>query len=102
MNYKEFLKKFPDERLIIDYFIKIRYPQGIVCPKCGNTKVYQKKDRLKVFDCNFCGRSFSIFKDTVFEKTTTDLQKWFFSISAFLNAKKGISAKQLQREIGVT
>ena len=102
MNYKEFLKKFPDEKSIIDYFIKIRYPEGIKCPKCGNTKVYQKKARLKVFDCNFCGNSFSIFKDTVFEKTTTDLQKWFFSISSFLKAKKGISAKQLQREIGVT
>ncbi|MBU4292855.1 MAG: transposase [Actinobacteria bacterium] len=102
MNYKEFLKKFPDEKSIIDYFIKIRYPEGIKCPKCGNTKVYQKKARPKVFDCNFCGNSFSIFKDTVFEKTTTDLQKWLFAISKFLNAKKGVSAKQLQREIGVT
>jgi len=102
MNYKEFMKKFPDEKTIIDYFIKIRYPEGIKCPVCGNEKVYQKKDRLRVFDCNFCGRSFSIFKDTIFEKTTTDLQKWFFAIHLVLNAKKGISAKQLQREIGVT
>jgi transposase-like protein len=102
MNYKEFMKKFPDEKTIIDYFIKIRYPEGIKCPVCGNEKVYQKKGRLKVFDCNFCGRSFSIFKDTIFEKTTTDLQKWFFAIHLVLNAKKGISAKQLQRELGVT
>jgi len=102
MNYKEFMKKFPDEKTIIDYFIKIRYPEGIRCPHCKNEKVYQKKDRLKVFDCNFCGRSFSIFKNTIFEKTTTDLQKWFFAIHLVLNAKKGISALQLQREIGVT
>ena len=102
MNYKEFMKKFPDDKAIIDYFIRIRYPEGIRCPYCKNEKVYQKKDRLKVFDCNFCGRSFSVFKDTIFEKTTTDLQKWFFAIHLVLNAKKGISAKQLQREIGVT
>lgn len=102
MNYKEFMEKFPDEKAIIDYFIKIRYPEGIRCPYCKNETVYQKKNRLKVFDCNFCGRSFSIFKDTIFEKTTTDLQKWFFAINLFLNAKKGISALQLQREIGVT
>lgn len=102
MNYKEFLKKFPDDNTIIDYFIKIRYPEGIRCPYCKNEKVYQKKERLKVFDCNFCGRSFSVFKDTIFEKTSTDLQKWFFAIHLVLNDKKGISAKQLQREIGVT
>jgi transposase-like protein len=102
MNYKEFMNKFPDEKKIIDYFIKIRYPEGIQCPHCKNEKVYQKKDRLKVFDCNFCGRSFSVFKDTIFEKTTTDLQKWFFAINLVLNGKKGLSAKQLQRELGVT
>jgi len=102
MNYKEFMKKFPDEKSIIDYFMGIRYPDGIKCPYCKNEKVYQKKERLKVFDCNFCGRSFSIFKDTIFEKTSTDLQKWFFAIHLVLNAKKGISALQLQREIGVT
>jgi len=102
MNYREFLKKFPDEKSIIDYFIRIRYPEGIKCPKCGNVKVYNKKDRPKVFDCNFCGNSFSAFKDTIFEHTSTDLQKWFYAIHLFLNAKKGISAKQLQRETGVT
>ncbi len=102
MNYKEFMKKFPDDKIIIDYFIQIRYPEGIRCPHCKNEKVYQKKDRLKVFDCNFCGRSFSVFKDTIFEKTSTDLQKWFLAIHLVLNAKKGISALQLQREIGVT
>jgi len=102
MNYKEFMKKFPDDITIIDYFIQIRYPEGIRCPHCKNETVYQKKDRLKVFDCNFCGRSFSVFKDTIFEKTSTDLQKWFFAIHLVLNAKKGINALQLQREIGVT
>jgi len=102
MNYKEFLKKFPDEKSIIEYFIGIKYPEGIKCPNCGNEKVYHKKKRPKVFDCNYCGNSFSIFKDTIFEKTSTDLQKWFYAIHLVLNAKKGVSALQLQREIGVT
>lgn len=102
MNYKEFFKKFPTEKSMIDYFIKIRYPEGIKCNHCGSDKVYHRSKEYKVFDCNGCNRSFSVFKNTIFEHTSTDLQKWFYTIHLFLNAKKGISAKQLQREIGVT
>lgn len=102
MNYQEFIKKFPDEKAIIDYFTRIRYPQGVKCNHCGSEKVYHRTKEPKVYDCNSCRNSFSVFKDTVFEKTSTDLQKWFFAIHMVLNAKKGISAKQLQREIGVT
>ena len=102
MDYKEFLKKYPTEKAIIDYFIKIRYPEGVKCNHCGSDKIYQRSKQYKFFDCNGCGNSFSVFKDTIFEHTSTDLQKWFYAIHLFLNAKKGISAKQLQRETGVT
>jgi len=102
MDYKEFLKKFPDDKAIISYFMNIRYPEGIVCPKCKRMEVKQRKDNPKFYHCRFCNYSFSVFKNTIFEHTSTDLQKWFYAIHLFLNAKKGISAKQLQREIKVT
>lgn len=102
MNYKEFLNKFPDDKATIDYFTNIRFPEGVTCPNCNRKEVKQRKDNQKFYHCNFCNYDFSIFKDTIFEKTSTDLQKWFYAIHLFLNAKKGISAKQLQREIGVT
>jgi transposase-like protein len=102
MNYQEFLKKFPNEMSIIDYFIRIRYPEGVKCNYCGSDKVYHRSKEYKMFDCSGCGRGFSVFKNTIFEHTSTDLQKWFYAILLFLNAKKGISAKQLQRETGVT
>lgn len=102
MNYMEFEKKFQSESEVIDYFLNMRYSGGVKCNFCKSENVYQRKDRLKVFDCGFCGRTFSPFKDTIFEKTSTDLKKWFYVIHLFLNAKKGISAKQLQRELGVT
>ena len=102
MNYNEFQKKFPSEEKVIEHFIKQRYPCGVRCNHCDSDKVYQRKKRPKVFDCGFCGRTFSVFKNTIFEKTTSDLRKWMYAIHLFLNAKKGISALQLQREIEVT
>ena len=102
MNYKEFLKKFPDNKSAIDYFTNIRFPEGVTCPKCHYKEVKQRKENLKFYHCRLCNYSFSLLKDTIFEKTTTDLRKWLYAIHLFLNAKKGISAKQLQSEIGVT
>jgi len=102
MTFFEFMDKFPSEDSIIKHYLSIRYPNGVTCNHCGSIKVYQEKKRRKVFSCNDCKSTFSPFKDTIFEKSATDLRKWFYAIHLFLNAKKGISGYQLQREIGVT
>ena len=103
MTFFQFMKKFPTEEAVIDYFINIRYGETVVCPHCGKiTKVYHRKDASKLFICANCDNHFSIFKNTIFEKSSTDLRKWFYTIHLFLNSKKGISGLQLQREIGVT
>ena len=102
MNFFEFNKKFPTELACIKYFIKIRYKNDIRCHHCNEKQVYHRADLPKMFQCASCGNSFSIFKDTIFEKSSTDLRKWMYAIHLFLNGKKGISALQLKREIGVT
>ncbi len=102
MNFFEFLNKFPTEEAVIKHFIKIRYPNGLRCNHCGSDRVSVEKGRPKFFHCNGCNSSFSIFKDTIFEKSDTDLRKWMYALHLFLNGKKGISGYQLQREIGVT
>jgi len=98
----EFNKKFATEKACIDHYLTIRYPKGVHCNHCGSPKVYQRTKRNKVFFCNDCRNTFSPFTGTIFEKSRTDLRKWFYAIHLFLNGKKGISALQLQREIGVT
>ncbi len=104
MNFQEFKKKFPSEPKIIAYFVKVRYKDGLVCNHCGGSEeqIYQRLDLPKMFECKTCGNSFSVFAGTIFEKSSTDLKKWFYAIHLFLNGKKGISALQLQREIGTT
>lgn len=102
MNFFEFNKQFPTELDCIRYFITIRYNNKPVCRHCGTSKIYHRRDEPRKFSCPACHNSFSIFKGTIFEKSDTDLRKWFYAIHLFLNSKKGISGYQLQREIGVT
>ena len=103
MNLFEFQQTFPTEKEAIEYFISIRYPQGIICPKCGaKLNVYHRHTFPRMCHCNNCKSEFSIFAKTIFEKSDTDLRKWFYAINLSLISRKGISAMQLKREIGVT
>lgn len=101
MTFLEFIKRLPDEQDVIDDFIKIRYPGGLRCNHCGSSQVYVRKNP-KFFDCEKCKNTFSVFKDTIFEKSTTDLRKWMYAIQFSQNIVKSISGKQLQREVVVT
>ena len=102
MNFFEFIKQFPTEIACIEYFIKMRYSDKVSCNHCKSYKVSHRKNMPKVFRCNECKQDFSIFKGTIFEKSDTDLRKWFYAIHLLLNSKKGISGYLLQREITVT
>lgn len=51
----------------------------VKCPHCGSIKVYRRKDNGRFFTCKECNNSFSLFKGTIFEKSTTDIRKWFYA-----------------------
>jgi len=104
MTFLEFNIQFPTEKSIIDYFVAVRFPTQPYCVHCGSNKVYRKNgnSQSRFFHCNSCSTEFSIFHGTIFYNSQTDLRKWFFAINTILLAKKGISALQLQREIGCT
>jgi len=102
MTFMQLVEKFPTQEKIVEYFLTIRYSDGVKCNHCKSDKVHARSESIKIFHCNNCKNSFSPFKDTIFEKSSTDLRKWLYAIHLFLNGKKGISGMQLQREIGVT
>jgi len=86
----------------------IHWPDGPVCPHCGNfdqkrlKKLQGKSTRPGVFKCNECRKPFSVTVGTVFERSKIPLNKWVLATHLMAASKKGMSAHQLHRMLGVT
>ena len=102
MTYFEFTKRFPDETSAINFIVSVKYKNGYVCSKCGCVhKIYhQHYDPRKLY-CNNCKTEWSMLVGTIFENTHLDLRMWLYAINLCMVSRKGISALQLQRELGM-
>jgi len=101
MNIVQIYKTFPDHTSCIKHLEKVRWNDIAKCPYCNSSNATPAPKELR-YHCNNCNTSFSVTVGTVFHKTKLDLQQWFLAVSLVLNAKKGISARQLARDINVT
>src|SRR5437763_1911779 len=98
----QFEDMFPHEEACRAYLIARRWPQGVVCPRCGNPKVYALKSGHH-WQCEQCaedGYRFSHIAGTVFENTNKPLRDWFRVTHLMLTSKKGMSALQIHRFMG--
>jgi transposase len=102
MTYSEFLRRFPDSDACLEYLKERHYPNGTPCPKCSKPSRFHRISGRSAYSCQFCGHHVYPTADTIFHKSTTSLQLWFWAIYLVSSSKCGISAKQLGREIGVT
>ncbi|HUJ49996.1 MAG TPA: IS1595 family transposase, partial [Bryobacteraceae bacterium] len=106
MTLAKLLKTFPTEDACREYLLKRRWPNGVVCPRCRHRKTVYKIALPWHWECsNPDCRSgnayrFSITSGTVFENTKYPLRTWFEVLYTMLNSKKGVSAKQIERQIG--
>lgn len=100
MNIINIFKQFPDQESCIKYLEQKRWNNKPVCPYCQskNTNPLKSENRFR-HHCNGCRKSFSVTIGTIFEDSRLPLQKWFLAISLILNAKKGISSRQLARDL---
>jgi len=99
----DFRAKFPDDDACLDYIMEQRFPGRIaVCAKCQVERKHYRITGRKVYSCDHCGTQISPLAGTIFEKSSTDLHKWFHAMFQMGSTKCGISAKQIQRETGVT
>ncbi|HUJ17227.1 MAG TPA: IS1595 family transposase [Nitrospirota bacterium] len=100
MNIIEVYRKFPTPESCLKHLEKARWNSTPVCPYCASTRTTAMPKELR-HHCNNCKTSFSVTVGTIFQKTKVDLQKWFLAISIILNAKKGLSSRQLARDLEV-
>src|SRR3954467_1716743 len=102
MTYSRFLELFPDNDACLEYLRGKFFPDGSECPGCGKqTKYFRIKSRAPS-SCLHSRKEVYPTAGTIFHKSTVSLQLWFYAIYLMSSTRCGISAKQLEREIGVT
>jgi transposase-like protein len=97
---------FTDKDAAREYLEATRWANGVFCPHCGGTekckKLEGKSHRPGLYQCGDCRQQFTVTVGTVFERSKVPLNKWLLATFLMASSKKGISAHQLHRTIGVT
>src|SRR5437899_5979353 len=99
-NWSEFLDRFASEEACLSYLEGLRWPQGFVCPSCGDTAQPYRSSRARLM-CRSCGRQSTVTAGTIFDKTRTPLRVWLAAAWYLTNQKQGVSALGLQRVLGL-
>ena len=103
LSMPEFLKDYGTEVQCEQALEAARWPNGFCCPRCGHTAHYVLRDGIrKVFQCNACRHQASLIAGTVFQGTKLPLTIWFLAIYLISQAKTGLSALALKRQLGVS
>lgn len=99
---KEFNEQFPDDDSCLEFLFKARYPDGVFCEVCQRRAKHYRRTGRKAYSCEFCGNHIFPTAGTIFHKSATPLRSWFYAMFLMASTRCGISAKQLERELGVT
>jgi transposase-like protein len=109
-NLAKLAAVFTDENAARELLESLRWPNGVACPHCGgadpyrlNTKPTKKNPgRIRLWKCSQCRKQFNVMVGTVFEGSHIPVTKWMMAIHLMSASKKGMSAHQLHRMLGVT
>lgn len=97
-----FFKRFPNDEACLVHLFEASYGQGHECPKCKKSAKWYRIKAERAYSCQWCGYHLHPTVGTPFAKSRTSLQLWFFAIFLFVNSRNGVSAKELERQLGVT
>lgn len=102
MNLSTLSKEYNTKEKCLKHLEAVRWKDGIICPHCNSDRIGERKNRPFYYHCNACNKDFTVLYGTIFEGSKMPLPKWFQLIALMLNAKRGISSKQIQRTLGIT
>jgi len=101
MNLAKLIDRFHSEDKCREYLEELRWPDGILCPRCSSKSISTIKER-NTYECNACRYQFSVTAGTIFHDSHLPIWKWFLAIYMMIESKKGISANQIKRTIGIS
>jgi len=100
----EFMREYPDDAACLDRLWRDRFaPDGhhAHCSRCARERKFHRTTTRASYTCDTCGLHVHPMKGTIFEKSTTSLHQWFYAMYLMASTRCGISAKQMERELGV-
>lgn len=101
-TFRDFDTMFPDDAACLEWLRSYLYPDGIFCKKCEKVTKHHRVISRPSYSCDECGHHVHPTSGTIFHKSSTPLKTWFHAIYLMASTKGGISAKQIERETGVT
>ncbi len=101
-SLRQFKRKYGTHDMCLEAIKKLQFPDNTKCPKCNTETIFYKVTNRTSYACKHCGWHVYPLAGTIFEKSTTPLDLWFFAMYLMVQTRSGTSAKQLERMLGVT
>ena len=102
MGFQRFIKRFPDSESCLEEIKRLKYPNGIYCNACKRKTKHYKLNNRPVYECKICRKQISPLKNTLFEKSSTPLQVWFYALMIMTQARANVSITDLKNELNIT
>jgi transposase-like protein len=102
VNLINLIEQFHDEETDRSYLEKLRWPDGLRCPRCESAKTSRAIKNGHNYNCDVCRYQFTVTAGTIFHDSHLPLWKWFLAVYLMIESKKGISANQLKRSLKIS
>ncbi|WP_082083740.1 transposase [Paenibacillus beijingensis] len=102
-RFQSFCDQYPNEESCYDYFFRVKWPEGFICPRCSYRHAYIiRSRRTPLYECRACRHQTTLTADTALERSRLPLRKWLFAFIQWSDYELGINATELSLEIQVT